>query len=186
MKRYETIFIASPDLSEEQHKVILDRTVGLMPQHQGLLVKTEKWGIRKMAYEIKKKTRGYYVLLDYCGNGSLVDEIERLSRIDDGILKYMTILTDPDVDIEKVKEEIAQAVAKAEEKSSQEIAAQAAAKAEEKSSQEAAAQPASEQPEESAKQVQAAEVPEKETPETGAAGEESAETDQPQSNKEES
>jgi small subunit ribosomal protein S6 len=69
----------------------------------------DEWGGKKLAYEIKKKARGYYVRLDYCGSGILVNEIERFFRIDDRILKYMTVLLDKDADIEAVKEEIAKA-----------------------------------------------------------------------------
>ena len=107
MKRYETIFIADNDLSEEDRSPIFEKLKDLIQQHSGLLVMVDEWGGKKLAYEIKKKARGYYVRLDYCGSGVLVSEIERFFRIDDRILKYMTVLLDKDVDIEAVKEEIA-------------------------------------------------------------------------------
>jgi small subunit ribosomal protein S6 len=109
MRRYETIFIVDNDLSEEDHSPIFEKLTDLIHQHSGLLVMVDKWGSKKLAYEIKKKVRGYYVRLDYCGSGILVNEIERFFRIDDRILKYMTVLLDKDVDIEAVKEEIAKA-----------------------------------------------------------------------------
>jgi len=111
MRRYETIFILDPDLSEDQWDSVLERVSDLVSQLEGLLVDFERWGTRKLAYEIKKKARGHYVRLDYCGQGHLVDEIERLFRIDDRVLKYMTIMTAETVDVDKVKEEIAQAEA---------------------------------------------------------------------------
>jgi small subunit ribosomal protein S6 len=74
----------------------------------------DEWGTRKLAYEIRKKLRGYYVRFDYCGNGSLVQEMERFFRIDDRVLKFLTVLVDNDVDPEKIKEELAQAEAKKE------------------------------------------------------------------------
>jgi small subunit ribosomal protein S6 len=107
MRRYETIFIADNDLSEEDRSPIFEKLKDLIQQHDGLLVVVDEWGGKKLAYEIKKKARGYYVRLDYCGSGILVNEIERFFRIDDRILKYMTVLLDKDVDIEAVKEEIA-------------------------------------------------------------------------------
>jgi small subunit ribosomal protein S6 len=107
MRRYETIFIADNDLSEEDRSPIFDKLKDLIQQHSGLLVMVDEWGGKKLAYEIKKKARGYYVRLDYCGSGILVNEIERFFRIDDRILKYMTVVLDKDVDIETVKEEIA-------------------------------------------------------------------------------
>ena len=64
------------------------------------------WGIKKLAYEIKKKPRGYYARYDYCGMGPLVDELERFFRIDDRVLKYLTVLLDSDADIEKIQAEL--------------------------------------------------------------------------------
>ena len=109
MRRYETIFIVDNDLSEEDRSPIFEKLKDLIQQHSGLLVMVDEWGSKKLAYEIKKKARGYYVRLDYCGSGNLVNEIERFFRIDDRILKYMTVLLDKNVDIEAVKEEIARA-----------------------------------------------------------------------------
>jgi len=79
----------------------------------GFLVFTDEWGERKLAYDIKKRTRGYYVRFDYCGLSQLVDEIERFFRIDDRVLKYMTVLLDKAADLEKIKEEKAEAANKA-------------------------------------------------------------------------
>ena len=109
MRRYETIFIIDNDLSEEERAPILEKLADLIQQYNGLQVMADEWGTKRLAYEIKKKIRGYYVCLDYCGSGPLVDEIERFFRIDDRILKYMTVVLDKDVDIENVKEEIAKA-----------------------------------------------------------------------------
>jgi small subunit ribosomal protein S6 len=109
MRRYETVFIIDDDLSEEERSPILEKLKDLIQQYNGLQVMADEWGTKKLAYEIKKKVRGYYVCLDYCGSGPLVDEIERFFRIDDRVLKYMTVVLDKDVDIENVKEEIAKA-----------------------------------------------------------------------------
>jgi len=107
MRRYETIFIVDPDISEEERTPLFEKITELMPQQNGLLVELDEWGTKKLAYEIKKRIRGYYVRLDYCGTGALVDEIERLFKIDERILKYMTILLEKNVELEKIKEEIA-------------------------------------------------------------------------------
>jgi len=100
MRRYETIFILDPDLSEEGRVPVFDRLKDLLPKHNGTLLETDEWGMRKLAYAIKKKPRGYYVRLDYCGDGSTVNEMERYFRIDDRILKYMTVLLDAEADVE--------------------------------------------------------------------------------------
>jgi small subunit ribosomal protein S6 len=107
MRRYETIFILDPDLAEDQRKLVLDRVTDLITQYKGFLVEFEEWGSRKLAYEIKKKVRGFYIRLDYCGAGDLVDEMERAFRIDDRVLKYMTILLEEDADLEAIKAEMA-------------------------------------------------------------------------------
>jgi small subunit ribosomal protein S6 len=109
MRRYETIFIIDNDLPEEERFPIFEKLKDLIHQHNGLLVMIDEWGGKRLAYEIKKKTHGYYIRLDYCGKGILVDEIERFFRIDDRILKYMTVLLEKDIDIETIKEEIANA-----------------------------------------------------------------------------
>ena len=106
MRRYETVFIVNPELSEEQRQPVLDKLKGLVSQDQGMLVKFDEWGHKRLAYEIKKHTRGYYVLMEFCGDGALVKEIERNMRLDDRVLKYMTVLKDKAVDVEAVKAEI--------------------------------------------------------------------------------
>ena len=129
MRRYETIAIIDPDLSEDDRQPVLDRVEGLIPQQDGLLVETDQWGARKLAYEIKKKVRGFYVRFDYCGTGALVNEIERFFRIDDRVLKYMTVLQDDKIDIEKIKEQITAAAALKQEETATEAETQVAAEA---------------------------------------------------------
>jgi small subunit ribosomal protein S6 len=106
MRWYETVFIVNPELSEEQRQPVFDKLKGLVSQDQGMLVKFDEWGHKRLAYEIKKHTRGYYVLMEFCGDGALVKEIERNMRLDDRVLKYMTVLKDKAVDVEAVKAEI--------------------------------------------------------------------------------
>lgn len=122
MRRYETITIIDPDLSDEERAQVLERTTNLIPKEGGFLIMLDDWGNRKLAYEIKKKVRGYYVRIDYCGMGSLVDEMERFFRIDDKILKFMTVLLEKDANVENIKEEMAEAKAEAETKAKAEAA----------------------------------------------------------------
>ncbi len=113
MRRYETIFIIDPDLSAEKREPVLERVKDVIAQQGGYLAFVDDWGTRKLAYEIIKKERGYYLRFDFCGTGAVVDEIERFFRIDDRVLKYMTVLLDKNADIEKIKEEVAAAESKA-------------------------------------------------------------------------
>jgi len=114
MRRYETIVIVDPDLGEEQREGVFDKIRELIPQKGGLLVEFDEWGGRKLAYEIKKKQRGYYVRINYCGGGDLVSEMERQFRIDDRVMKYMTILLDTEADMERIQEAMRQAEQEAE------------------------------------------------------------------------
>jgi small subunit ribosomal protein S6 len=109
MRRYETFVIIDPDISQDQRNPLIERVEELITQMDGFLAFTDDWGERKLAYEIRKKGRGYYVRFDYCALPALVDEIERFFRIDDRALKYMTVLLDKEADLEKIKEERAAA-----------------------------------------------------------------------------
>jgi small subunit ribosomal protein S6 len=126
MRRYEIFVIVDPDLSQDQRDQVIQRVEELITQMDGFLVFTDDWGERKLAYDIKKKARGYYVRFDYCGLSPLVNEIERFFRIDDRALKYMTILLDKVADLEKIMEEKAEAASKAELKKAEEEASQEA------------------------------------------------------------
>ena len=115
MKRYETIVIIDPDLSKEAETPIFERLTDLIPQYKGFLIETDDWGTKKLAYDIKKKSRGHYVRLDFCGDGALIQEMERFFRIDDKVLKFMTVLLDEDADLDAIKADLAEKAA-AEEK----------------------------------------------------------------------
>ena len=108
MRRYEQIVILDSDLSEDERSPVFDRLKELIPQYKGFLIDIDEWGQKKLAYEIKKKPRGYYAQVNFCGFGDLVDEMERFFRIDDRILKYMTVLLDKEADVEAIKAEMAE------------------------------------------------------------------------------
>jgi small subunit ribosomal protein S6 len=105
MRRYETIIILDPDISEDGRAPVFDRISDTISQGNGFLVLRDDWGNRKLAYEIKKKPRGFYTRFDFCGTGTIVDEIERFCRIDDRVMKYLTVLIDEAADVDKIKEE---------------------------------------------------------------------------------
>jgi small subunit ribosomal protein S6 len=136
MRRYEQIVILDSDLSEDERSPVFSRLKELIPQYKGFLIDIDEWGQKKLAYEIKKKLRGYYAKVNFCGFGDLVDEMERFFRIDDRILKYMTVLLDKEADVEAIKAEMAEkeaqkaeAVAKAAEEEAKQAAEKAAAEA---------------------------------------------------------
>jgi len=132
MRRYEQIVILDSDLSESERSPVFDRLKELIPQYKGFLIDIDEWGQKKLAYEIKKKPRGFYAQVNFCGFGDLVDEMERFFRIDDRILKYMTVVLDKEADVEASKAEMAEKEAQKAEaiaKAAEEVAKKAAEKA---------------------------------------------------------
>ena len=116
MRRYETILIAHGDLSEDELSALITRYGGIVTGQKGILVKVERWGKRRLAYMIGKQARGFYILMDYAGATEVVNELERNLKIDDKILKFMTVLKAERVDQVALEKEIADAMKKDEKK----------------------------------------------------------------------
>lgn len=91
MRKYETIFIVRPNVAEDGITALVDRATGIIEGFDGSVIKADHWGLRKLAYLIKKEQQGYYVLLEYAGTPQAVTEMERIFKIDDRVLKYMTV-----------------------------------------------------------------------------------------------
>jgi small subunit ribosomal protein S6 len=109
MRRYETIVIVDPDLGDDDRTSLFNRIKEIIPQQQGVFINEDLWGTKKLAYEIKKRPRGYYARFDYCGMGPVVDEIERFFRIDDRVLKYLTVQLADEADPEAILAEMSAA-----------------------------------------------------------------------------
>lgn len=116
MRRYESILIAHVDLSEDELSSLIARYSTIITGQKGILVKVERWGKRRLAYIIKKQARGFYILIDYAGESATVNELERNLKINDKILKFMTVLKDDAVDPVALEKEIAEAAQKTEKK----------------------------------------------------------------------
>lgn len=114
MRRYETIVIVDPDLSEDERTSLFTRVKEIIPQQAGVLIDEDLWGTKKLAYPIKKKPRGFYARFDYCGMGPVVDELERFFRIDDRAVKYLTVQLDADADVEQIQADLVAAETPAE------------------------------------------------------------------------
>ncbi len=91
MRRYETIYILRPTLSEDEINAVIDNTNSIINNGEGQTISLDKWGIRPLAYLIRKETQGYYVFCDYATEPNNVEEMERKFRIDESVMKYMTI-----------------------------------------------------------------------------------------------
>jgi small subunit ribosomal protein S6 len=105
LKRYETLFIVQIDLPIDELNSIIERYRAIVTALKGTVIKVEKWGKRKLAYEIKKQSNGNYVLIDFAGQSAIIDELERNFKIDDKILKFMTIMKDGNVDLAALEKE---------------------------------------------------------------------------------
>lgn len=108
MKKYETVFISDPDMSDQAREELFERVRSIIDRENGIILNFDEWGLKKLSYEIKKKLRGYYVCLTYGGTGELVTELERNFRLSDLIMKFMTILITEHVTEESLKQEAEQ------------------------------------------------------------------------------
>jgi small subunit ribosomal protein S6 len=114
MRRYETTYILRPNLGEEQFSEIIERTNKIVKGDGGAIINLERWGSKKLAFEIKKEAFGQYVYFDYAANGSTVQEMERIFRIDDRVLRFLTVKLADAIDETTIANETERAVATAE------------------------------------------------------------------------
>ena len=103
MRQYETLFIVTPDSSEEDLKAIASKIRGVVTGMNGIVASYDEQGRKKLAYSVKKQNKGYYVLMDYVGSADIVSEIERNMRLDDRVLKYLTVKLADEVDPESIE-----------------------------------------------------------------------------------
>ena len=82
MNHYETVFIATPVLSDVQTKELFGKFQGVITENGGQIVSSEDWGLRKLAYPIQKKTTGFYYLIEFEGEGDLIEKLETQYRRD--------------------------------------------------------------------------------------------------------
>lgn len=94
MRRYETIFIASPTLTDEQSDELVKQYEGIIAEQGGELLKTDKWGRKKLAYEVQKFSEGYYTLFEMNAGPDLIAELERRFRNNDAVIKYLSVRMD--------------------------------------------------------------------------------------------
>ena len=91
MRHYETIFIISPELTEEDTTGVIEKFSGILDDAGAVMAKVENWGRKRLAYTVKKFTKGYYVLFNYGAEPEAVVEMERNFKIDDKVIRYLTV-----------------------------------------------------------------------------------------------
>lgn len=108
MTKYETTFILEPGLDENRVNEEINRVSQWVQDLGGEVLEVQRWGKRRLAYEINKKRDGIYTLMLYQGGGSLVKEVERRMRLNESVMRVLTVehvppeLTQPQVDAEAV------------------------------------------------------------------------------------
>ena len=94
MPYYETVFIARQDYSDAQVKDLTEGYHKIITEAGGKILKTENWGLRNLAYRIKKNRRGHYVAIESEAPADAIHEMERTMRLNEDILRFMTLRLD--------------------------------------------------------------------------------------------
>ncbi len=109
MREYETAFIVQPEISDEGGAELCARLDGILESQGAVRLMLDDWGKRKLAYEIDKFQKGHYYFLSYLDDGKTVDELERALRLEESVLRFLTVRVADDVeDVETRKVEAAE------------------------------------------------------------------------------
>ncbi len=92
--QYETVFIITPVLSDAQMKETVQKFKDLLKDRGADLVHEEHWGLKKLAYPIQKKSTGFYHLLEYQAEGSILEELEVEMKRDERLMRFLTVRLD--------------------------------------------------------------------------------------------
>ena len=91
MALYESVIIGRQDLTPVQFETLLEKFIAVIQSFKGEIKKRENWGIRNLAYKINKNRKGHYMLLNIDGPPEAIKEYERLMRLDEDIIRFLTI-----------------------------------------------------------------------------------------------
>jgi small subunit ribosomal protein S6 len=91
MRKYETTFIINPELEEKAIEEVIEKVKGIISNNAGEVVNVDNWGVKKLAYEVKKRRSGYYSCIQFNGTSETLDELSRNFRIMDDLLKFIIV-----------------------------------------------------------------------------------------------
>ncbi len=94
MNYYETVFILTPVLSDDQMKEAVEKFKDVLKQNNAEIVNEELWGLRKLAYPIDKKSTGFYVLVEFKAEPTIVSKLETAYRRDERVIRFLTFRLD--------------------------------------------------------------------------------------------
>ena len=94
MNQYETVFILTPVLSDVQMKETVDKFKGILTAEGAEIVNEENWGLKKLAYPIEKKSTGFYQLIEFKADPTVIEKLEVNYRRDERVIRYLTTKLD--------------------------------------------------------------------------------------------
>ena len=101
MKVYETTYIIDAQLEDSAIEERIQRITDFLSSRAQEVIQIDRWGERRLAYEIKKRQQGYYVFMQCQAESTVVSELEQMFRLDEGILRYLTVISRPPAAEEK-------------------------------------------------------------------------------------
>ncbi|WP_027183445.1 30S ribosomal protein S6 [Desulfovibrio inopinatus] len=91
MRKYELLLLFSPELTAENRQEITENLTNVLAREQGSMLELDDWGMRDLAYPVQKKMRGHYTRYEFAAPATAIAELERIIRITDGIMKFITV-----------------------------------------------------------------------------------------------
>lgn len=103
MRYYETLYLINPNIADEDYREAVSKFSSLVENNKGVVIRVDEWGKKTLAYAVKKFDKGYYVLLQYCGDPVLIEKLQRDLKLDDRVIKYQTVKLSDNEDPEALK-----------------------------------------------------------------------------------
>ena len=94
MRKYELMYIVKPSLDEEARTAVIEKLHAILTDNGATIDSVDEWGLRDLAYEIKDLTKGYYVVTNFTSNEQALSEFDRLTRINNDVLRFMIVRLD--------------------------------------------------------------------------------------------
>jgi small subunit ribosomal protein S6 len=103
MRRYESVVVLDPEVPDDDVRAFTERFSTVITTGGGEIIKIEDWGLKRLAYLVKKRDRGRYILFDFVGVPALITEMERQLKIAEDVMKFLSVKLDEEVDLEAFK-----------------------------------------------------------------------------------
>lgn len=94
MRKYEVVYVIRPDLDEEGTQAVIDRFSELVANQGGEVLKIDKWGKRRLAFEVKDFREGFYVIMHIDAEPKVADELDRVFKITDSVIRFIIVRED--------------------------------------------------------------------------------------------